>query len=616
MQYRWHWFSTLSFLIAVLLTDLATALEPWDKMLVKHSWNAVPDDWESLGHPPAGTSINLHIALKPELESVLTDALNEISDPRHPRYGAHLSAEQVAELVRPHPDTLGLISAWLKFHGIQSSSISTSHGGGWLTVTDVLVSKANQLLGASYQVYRNTKTNDMIVRTVGYALPAVLHTHIQAVAPTTYFASKQVTWQTPRRRSFGTAPTQAQALSSRVNEFEVVPEFLRWLYKTFAYVPSATDQNRLALVGFHEGVPRQSDLTSFMNLFFNDEETTLPSAPSTSTSVQAATFTVVQVNGGSDYPISLEASSDIQYATAMAFPTPLIFYNVAGIIMIGPNNVPVTGDMYLEWFDHILRERNIPQTISISFSREELLVPRDYARVLCILFAELGVRGSSVLVASGDHGVGRGGCANEEGIVRFRPEFPSSCPWVTSVGGTEGGSGDLPEVAVSFPQGFRERGSSGGGFSDYFPCPWYQNDAVAGFFENFNGNLNPQLYNSTSRGYPDIASQASNFQFFFVNSIMDMEGTSFAVSTVAGIISLINDFRISRNMASLGFLNTWLYREGLEGLKDITSGSNPGCNTPGFPAIPGWDPVTGLGTLNFQTLLTVLPTIQATRPVK
>jgi tripeptidyl-peptidase-1 len=185
--------------------------------------------------------------------------------------------EQVAELVRPHPDTLELISAWLKFHGIQSSSISTSHGGGWLMVTDVLISKANQLLGASYQLYRNTKTNDVIVRTVSYALPAVLHTHIQAVAPTMYFASKRVTWQTPRRRSFGTTPAQVQALLSRDDGFQVMPQFLQWLYKTYAYVPSATDQNRLVLVGFHdEGTLAQSYLTRFMNHFFNEETTTKP----------------------------------------------------------------------------------------------------------------------------------------------------------------------------------------------------------------------------------------------------------------------------------------------------------------------------------------------------
>jgi hypothetical protein len=29
-------------------------------------------------------------------------------------------------------------------------------------------------------------------------------------------------------------------------------------------------------------------------------------------------------------------------------------------------------------------------------------------------------------------------------------------------------------------------------------------------------------------------------------------------------------------------------------LNDITNGTNLGCSTPGFSAVPGWDPVTGL----------------------
>jgi tripeptidyl-peptidase-1 len=72
MQY--HWISVLFFLTAVLLANIATTLEPWDDMQVKHTWHAVPVNWEGLGHPPAGTRINLHIALRPERESALIDA--------------------------------------------------------------------------------------------------------------------------------------------------------------------------------------------------------------------------------------------------------------------------------------------------------------------------------------------------------------------------------------------------------------------------------------------------------------------------------------------------------------------------------------------------------------
>ncbi len=59
------------------------------------------------------------------------------------------------------------------------------------------------------------------------------------------------------------------------------------------------------------------------------------------------------------------------------------------------------------------------------------------------------------------------------------------------------------------------------------------------------------------------------------------------VQTVANIISLLNDYLLSQGKAPLGFLNPWLYGQGLAGFNDITSGSNPGCNTDGFSVIAG-----------------------------
>lgn len=63
---------------------------------------------------------------------------------------------------------------------------------------------------------------------------------------------------------------------------------------------------------------------------------------------------------------------------------------------------------------------------------------------------------------------------------------------------------------------------------------------------------------------------------------------------------MINDFRIFRNKRPLGWLNPWLYSDGREGIKDIKFGGNPGCNTNGFLASAGWDPVrpTALGVFS------------------
>ena len=72
---------------------------------------------------------------------------------------------------------------------------------------------------------------------------------------------------------------------------------------------------------------------------------------------------------------------------------------------------------------------------------------------------------------------------------------------------------------------------------------------------------------------------------------------SFDVQTAAAIFSLLNDFRLAEGKAPLGWLNPWLYGAGwtgyqdLPGFTDIIAGTNPGCGTLGFSAIPGWDPV-------------------------
>ncbi|KAH8994205.1 subtilisin-like protein [Lactarius akahatsu] len=594
MRYHWPYYA-LSFLTATPLADFATPLTPWGDVRVKHAWSSVPANWETLGCPSAGTTINLYIALNPRHDDALIDALYEVSDPKHSRYGAHLSKEQVAELVRPHPDTLELVTSWLAHHGVRPSSISTTHGGAWLTVSNVLVSQANEMLGASYQLYRHAKVNDTIIRTVSYALPEVLHAHIQAVAPTTYFISTRTLRQTPRGRSVEAAAPLAEAketsgkpvtvLSSRDDDDVVTPSELRWLYETFAYVPAAADRNTLGVFGYQRQYPSKTDLTMYMTHFRSDVQ-----PPS------LATFTVELVNGGKydqDTP-GKEANLDIQYALAMVYPTPVIFYSVGGSERWSANTAePLPGDADLESLEYLLKKTDIPQTISISYGTDERNVPREYARALCTLFAQLGARGVSVLLPSGDAGVG-GNCKDKSGNVRFVPEFPASCPYLTTVGGTT----DYPEIAAPL---------SGGGFSDHFPRPVYQDVAVSAFLKR-QGAQYSGLYNPEGRGIPDISAQALRFPIVLRNAGLLVEGTSCSTPIVAGIISLLNDYLITNGRPPLGFLNIRLYHDGFAGLNDITFGSNPGCDTDGFSAVPGWDPVTGLGTPDFEKLQKIFMT--------
>ncbi|KAI9433494.1 subtilisin-like protein [Lactarius indigo] len=568
--------SILSVLATGFVGGLATPpTRRWNRTMVKHSWNTVPEAWETLGHPPADTTIDLFLKMKPQDENALVDVLREVSDPRHAKYGAYLSKGQVTKLVAPHPETLNLVHSWLKDHGIPPSSVSMTLGGDWLMVVGVPVSKANVILGASYQLYQHVEVNDTVLRTVSYSLPEVLHEHIKTVVPTTFFGSPRTQWMKPRIRPRGTAAARTKAGSEELVENKknpVTPSYLRGLYKTMGYVPAAVDQNAIATVGYAGEYPNPQDLTAFMTEYRTDGE--------------YATFTVELVNGGGYDPNDpgFEANLGIQYAEAFTYPTKNIFYSTGGVLNTAT-------DPYLNWLAYMLDLEDIPPTISTSYGGPEYSAPLEYAYAICDEFLKLGALGVSVIFSSGDWGVGRGHCLvrNSDGqfSVQFLPEFPASCPWVTSVGGT---TDDDPEIAASL---------SGGGFSNYFPRPYYQDVAVPLFLEDV-GDIYDGLFNPHGRGIPDISAQALNFKIVVNGEPEDMDGTSCSTPTVAGIISLLNDYRISKGKQPLGFLNPWLYSFGLAGLNDITFGSNPGCRTDGFPAIDGWDPVRPAGFVSLH----------------
>ncbi|KAF8265413.1 Pro-kumamolisin, activation domain-containing protein [Lactarius quietus] len=447
----------LPVLAAVLLGSLAKPL---------------PSHWESQGRPPLSTTIDLYITLKPQSENALIDVLYNVSTPGHPehvlhpfphqwthmchcsgRYGEHLSKEQVAELVAPHPMTLKLVKSWLKHNGIPSSSVMR-HDGNTLMLKAVPVTKANTLLDASYQVYRHVESHETIVRTVGYGLPAVLHEHVRTVVPTTAFVPSLKQWQIPRNISGGATAALVKSasgqpttmLSNRVDVAEFDPDILRWMYKTDLYTPLRTP------VG---DSPSRADLTVFMEKYRTD--------------AVSASFIVTPVTPGPNDQPNAEPDVNIQYLEAIVFPTPVVYY-VTGH---GPSGTDDCG----------------------SFTFDEETLPKEYAVEACNLFARLGSRGVTVLFATGNDGVGAGDCVNSEGLLKFRTTFPATCPYLVAVGGTTG----FEEVsAATF---------SGGGFSNYFEQQRFQAAAV-GRYLNRLGDRNLDLFNPLGRGIPDVSAQA------------------------------------------------------------------------------------------------------------
>jgi tripeptidyl-peptidase-1 len=230
---------------------------------------------------------------------------------------------------------------------------------------------------------------------------------------------------------------------------------------------------------------------------------------------------------------------------------------------------------------------------------------------------KLGLAGTTFVFSSGDNGVAgnsgqcctkakcAGGTYNSGTKGTFNPAFPATCPYITSVGATQ----IKPNTAVTAtnPEEACETVIySGGGFSNVFAQPSYQSSAVASYYTNHKPTYTATQYNNsqTVRGYPDVAANGANYVVAVDGSLQLVYGTSASAPVFGSIITLINNQRTSAGKSAVGFINPVLYANP-SAFTDITSGTNQGCGTNGFTAVSGWDPVTGLGTPIYSSLLKV-----------
>ena len=138
------------------------------------------------------------------------------------------------------------------------------------------------------ELYRHAETNNTILRTISYALPAALQAQVQTVVPTTYFGSEspRTLRKTPRMHPGGAVAVGApRGVTSRdyVDNY-VEPEYLRWPYYSIGYVPRSTNRNMIGVTGYHGEYPSPTDLRLFIEKYRPDG--------------LSATYSVIQINGG------------------------------------------------------------------------------------------------------------------------------------------------------------------------------------------------------------------------------------------------------------------------------------------------------------------------------
>jgi hypothetical protein len=194
----------------------------------------------------------------------------------------------------------------------------------------------------------------------------------------------------------------------------------------------------------------------------------------------------------------------------------------------------------------------------------------------------------------------------------------------------------VPEVVWNEGSSSLGIAAGGGGASSHFPRPTWQSDV-------------PGIPSGTSRLLPDVALQSSIENPGFIicsddpalankqgltpncssgfdganDQVTTAGGTSFAAPIFAGFVAILNGFE---HTTGQGNINPILYNLASNptsyaaAFHDIVSGTNacipgtPNCAAPGesgYAATPGYDQATGLGSVDFDKLLTVWPSSSA-----
>lgn len=296
---------------------------------------------------------------------------------------------------------------------------------------------------------------------------------------------------------------------------------------------------------------------------------------------------------------AFETSLDVEWAHAMAPGANIVLMTSPVAETQGVQGMP----QFLKLEKYALKHK-LGKIISQSWATTEntLFANKKGLKVLSdfeSFYASAAKKNVTVFSSSGDSGV-----ANPDTHGNYYPfptvNYPASSPYVTAVGGTS-----LTADTQGNYQSEVGWSGSGGGISQYFTEPDYE-------ISYLPPSIQSQLNNH--RGLPDISYNADpNTAVVIYGSFRGsgvwyfIGGTSEGSPQWAGIIADANQFAGK----PLGFLNPKLYALGAGSqystlYHDILTGNNSSHGIQGYNAGPGWDFVTGWGTLDASKLIHAL----------
>ena len=390
----------------------------------------LPSGWAETSAPEASERMFLTLAIKQQNLAVLAGLLEQTASVDSPHYGQWSTYQEVSDLVKPSARCESAVFVeWLgAFAGV---AVERRPSPDWAVIS-APVSTVEALLHVKLSAFVHLSSSKTIIRSLaGYSVPAEVAECLDFVGGIIRF---------PRIPDRSSASAVASAASSEVaTAFQTNPALIQSLYNVT--VAPASPTNIQAVASFLQQYYSPADLAQFQSMF---EQPNLPIA------------NLLGPNNSSD--TGTEATLDVQYINGVTDSSVTTWvYSTEGA-------TPSGNEPFLDWL-LFLQQQHDPNVYSISYQDYENTVSFSYASRVCTEFMKFSQAGKTFFTGSGDWGVGckdLGNGASSFSCTLFNADFPSSCPYVVSLGSTTLVGRAETREGASF---------SSGGFSNYFPRP-------------------------------------------------------------------------------------------------------------------------------------------------
>ncbi len=469
--------------------------------------------------------------------------------PTGPAPVAHLTYDEFTQQHGAHPDDIALVERFAHEYQLTVVENSAQKRRVVLTGTAAAMSKA---FGVDFACYKIESTGETFRgRTGSVNIPQELEGVVVAVLG---LDTRPVAKPHFRRRKKAAAPTT------------FTPPQVAALY---SFPTGITGQGQTVAIIELGGGYNTSDLQTYFS----------------GLGVSQPTVTAVSVDGGQNAPGSAadgEVMLDIEVVGAIATGSSIAVY-------FAPN----TDQGFIDAItDAVHDNTRKPSVVSISWGGPEDSWTAQSQTAMNSALQDAASLGVTVTVASGDNGSSDGA-----GDSKLHVDFPASSPYALACGGTTlTGSGNTISSEVVWNEIANQEGATGGGVSNVFALPTYQNSA---------GVPKQPETSFVGRGVPDVSGDAdpsTGYQIRFDGQDQIVGGTSAVAPLWAALTALLNE-QLGTNV---GFLNPKLYPLGESAFHDITSGNNDDSGLGYYSAQTGWDACTGLGSPNGTSLLRAL----------